>query len=312
MASDNHLNISDFHSLYLADANESVCEFKPLHVNDGSGFFEISTLEGLQDLHNKVRHKEVRRSFYTVIFLIEGEIKESLNHSRFTVKPGSVYFIPENALSTTHHWSADVKGYHLIFDADFFLLCEKNQTRLNSYPFFSEEFRPFIQLTPAERSSAQSLLNHIAVEFCKSKISQSDSLVKLYLNALLIEFERDYKHSGETFHIHQSRKKQISTAFKKLISQHAGKLKQVSEFAELLHITPHYLNDVIKEHTGYSASWLIQLQIVSLAKSYLVQTSLTVAEISTILHYPDHSYFIRLFKKHTSCTPLKFRRDQKS
>jgi AraC family transcriptional activator of pobA len=307
MQINNLIDISDYPSLYVHDATDLLCDTGDLQSKDSGGFCEINTLQALRSLHKKVLYEGVRRSFYTVILVTAGVIEETLNHIKYKIKPGSLYFIPQNIPSTTHLWSDDIEGYQFVFDADFFLLCEKNQVRLNSYPFFNEANQPFVQLSEAEQSAIEITLRNITAEFCKSKITKNDLLVKLYLNALLMEVERIYNSQDDKVELTLSRKEQITTNFKNLVAQHAGKLKQVSEFAERLHITPHYLNDIIRETTGIPASRLIQLQILSLAKSHLVQTSLTVSEISNALHFTDHSYFSRFFKKHTGITPLHFR-----
>lgn len=302
---------ADYHSLYDVGGKDPLCEIEHLEQKNNGGFFEINTLQALRLLHKKALYEGVRRSFYTVILLTAGEIEETLNHIKYKIKPGSLYFISQNIPSTTHFWSDDVEGYHFVFDTDYFLLCEKNQVRLNSYPFFNGANNPYVQLSIEEQSAIERTLQNITAEFCKSKITKNDLLVKLYLNALLMEVERIYNISKDILELIPSRKEQITTNFKNLVSQHAGKLKQVSEFAEMLHITPHYLNDTIRATTGIPASRLIQLQILSLAKSHLVQTDLTVLEISNALNFTDHSYFSRFFKKHTGITPLQFRQSQK-
>jgi len=84
-------------------------------------------------------------------------------------------------------------------------------------------------------------------------------------------------------------------------------MKTPAEYAESLHITPAYLNEVVKDTTGYPVSYWIHNEIVLEAKRMLFYTEQSVKEIAHILGYVDVAYFIRLFKKRTQITPLQFR-----
>ena len=66
-----------------------------------------------------------------------------------------------------------------------------------------------------------------------------------------------------------SQRYQIATRFKQFVKQHYKELKQVLQYAELLNITPLYLNEAIKDITGFPASHWIQQEIVLEAKRLL-------------------------------------------
>jgi AraC-like DNA-binding protein len=100
--------------------------------------------------------------------------------------------------------------------------------------------------------------------------------------------------------------------FKQLIIEKYKELKQVKAYAALLHITPLYLNEVVKEISGFSASHWINQEILLEAKRMLYYTPLDVKEIAYALGYDDHAYFSRFFKKHTGITALVFRNSKPS
>jgi hypothetical protein len=52
-----------------------------------------------------------------------------------------------------------------------------------------------------------------------------------------------------------SQKYLITKQFKKLIADYFKSTKQVQQYAQLLSITPLYLNETVKEVTGYPASF---------------------------------------------------------
>ena len=95
--------------------------------------------------------------------------------------------------------------------------------------------------------------------------------------------------------------------YKQLVIAQCKALKQVKAYAALLNITPLYLNEVVKEVTGFSASYWINQEILLEAKRLLYYTSLDVKEIAYELGYEDHAYFSRFFRKNTGMTPTAFR-----
>ena len=101
---------------------------------------------------------------------------------------------------------------------------------------------------------------------------------------------------------------EITLAFKELLSENEQINRNVSHYAESLHISPVYLNEVVKNVTGVSVSRYIQNELILHAKRMLVYTSLTVREISIHLGIDDYAYFTRLFTKAVGISPTLYRK----
>ena len=101
---------------------------------------------------------------------------------------------------------------------------------------------------------------------------------------------------------------EITLAFKELFSEEKQINRNVSYYAEALHISPVYLNEVIKDITGMSVSKYIQNDLMLRAKRMLVYTSLRISEISIHLGIDDCAYFTRLFTKAVGMSPTCFRK----
>lgn len=222
-----------------------------------------------------------------------------------------MYFVGENQLHAVEYWSEDVKGIYCMFDADYFLLCIKHQIKLNQFPFFDLDKEPFIQLSERETGMMEHLFWKLNSEKCQKTTFNDDLLTRMFLNVILLEAERIYnkKTTHENFSL--SRKEQLTSQFQLLVNQHFIEKRQVSDYADLLHVHPNYLNDLVKEVTGLPASHFIQKQLLQEAKSRLLQTNDTVSMIAFELNFTDDSYFNRFFKKQTGFTPLQFRKNHK-
>lgn len=126
-----------------------------------------------------------------------------------------------------------------------------------------------------------------------------DAIVGLIAYKLSATF-KNAKYIGSVKYI-------LSNRFKHMIREHFKELKQVKEYASLLHITPLYLNEVMKEVTGFTASYWIYQEIILEAKRLLAYSDKDIREIAWELGYEDHAYFSRLFKKNTGITASAFR-----
>lgn len=113
--------------------------------------------------------------------------------------------------------------------------------------------------------------------------------------------------SQHSEHAVGSRKYSIVTQFKQLITSNYQAHKQVKEYADLLHITPLYLNEVVKEITGFTAGHWIHQEIMQEAKRLLYHTDLDITAIAYELGYEDHTYFSRFFRKKAGITASAFR-----
>ncbi|MBO9636113.1 MAG: helix-turn-helix domain-containing protein [Chitinophagaceae bacterium] len=299
-------NPVDFQQQFLSTNGQANCELGG--VGKTTNFFAAVPLEKLKLLHKEKAFDTTRRNFYTLVLVTKGKIRETIGYKNYEFGANTLYFIPENQLHTIGHWSNDVKGYHCIFDADYFLLCLRNQVKLNHYPFFQTDREPFMKISETEAGSILALFEKMHFEYCNRKNHNDDLLVRMYLNILLIEIERLYQHKQQTDSTGIPRPQQMVSAFRKLVAKHYLQKRQVSDYASLLYVTPHYLNDTVKELTGKPASELIYDALIAEAKSHLIQTENTITQIATELNYSDQSYFCRFFKKHTGLSPQEFRK----
>lgn len=192
-----------------------------------------------------------------------------------------------------------------------FLLCIKHQIKLNEFPFFQIGQPPFILLSDREVGMMEHLFWKLNSEKCNKISFNDDLLTRMFLNIILLEAERIYNKQTLKESFSLSRQDQIVAQFQLFVNQYFLEKRQVSDYADMLHVHPNYLNDLVKEVTGFSASYFIQQQLVQEAKSRLLQTNDTIVLIADRLNFSDDSYFSRFFKKQTGYTPLQFRKIHK-
>lgn len=81
-----------------------------------------------------------------------------------------------------------------------------------------------------------------------------------------------------------------------------------SDLAELVYLNPDYISRLFKKGTGISISSYLVGKRLDLAKGLLESTDLPVNAISHRVGYENYSYFCRMFKENTGCTPNEYRK----
>jgi YesN/AraC family two-component response regulator len=93
----------------------------------------------------------------------------------------------------------------------------------------------------------------------------------------------------------------------RLLSESSGRVRSVSVFANMLHVTPKYLSKCVKEESGRSPLDHIHETTVNTIRQQLRYSNKTVKEICTELEFPNESFFGRFVKKYLGCTPREYR-----
>jgi len=82
----------------------------------------------------------------------------------------------------------------------------------------------------------------------------------------------------------------------------------VQYLADQLHLSPHYLSDMLRSLTGLNAQQHIHMKLIDKAKEKLSTTNLSISEVAYQLGFEHPQSFSTLFKTKTNLSPLQFRR----
>ena len=292
-------------------------------IKDTNQFFNIENQHLLIDIR---RYSDVILSspkeiepmifdFYKISFVenFNGYLK--YGKTKFTGKDGVLYFVePGQQYSCTS--TNLVKGFQILIHPDIYkkYLSEKN---IKSYSFFSYDVNESLLLTKEEEASVNDLMNEAWEEMNNMKDDFSIPIVLSYIATLLNKTDRFY---ARQFNTRKTLCNQLASNFFKLLRSYYKNTNNFSNkeqpsvlyFAEKLNVTPNYLSDTIRHHSGKSALYIIHDYIIEEAKVLLKTSSQTVSEISYILGFEYPNYFSRLFKKKTNLSPSDFRKSVKS
>ncbi|MFT5647738.1 MAG: AraC family transcriptional activator of pobA [Aureispira sp.] len=243
-----------------------------------------------------------RHDYYHILYVKQGSGKHSIDFKWYEIKPNSIFFVfpgQVHSLEIDEH----VEGYVISFSAFFYLLNNSIQ-KLLDYPFFhSINNSPIIYLSEND-TKIHATINEIQEEYKFLKQGR-DKIVRALFEVFLIRAARIYNqpiiNQAPTHLTFQLRK------FEALIEAHFKKYKRLSNYAEMMHVSPKHLNSMCKKGLNKTVTNLIHERILIEAKRLLLFTDNSIAEISFELGFSDKSYFMRFFKKQTSLTANLYR-----
>jgi len=137
-----------------------------------------------------------------------------------------------------------------------------------------------------------------------------DRLVMFQLKAFFIGFH-DYLTrfpQPAPGGVDSKRKRSLFNGFMSTIERDFRKSRDVSHYAEALHITPKYLNLISKAISGQKAKTIIDHYVTLKLKIELGDSDRPIKQLVWDYNFSDASFFTRYFKRQTGLTPLEWRR----
>lgn len=95
------------------------------------------------------------------------------------------------------------------------------------------------------------------------------------------------------------------------IQKHYKEELDLQSLAEIFNFNYSYLSAYFNAHMGEGFSEYLNRVRIEKACEYLKQREYSIAQISALTGYSDHSYFCRVFKKVTGKTPSEYRRERR-
>lgn len=103
----------------------------------------------------------------------------------------------------------------------------------------------------------------------------------------------------------------LFTLFMEQLENNYKSCHTVAHYAQMLHITPKYLNHVTHNICGHTPKTLIDHYVIMRIKLDLRTTADNIKQIAWDYHFSDASFFCRHFRKHTGMTPQEYRQKYK-
>jgi len=248
--------------------------------------------------------------FYCVALKREAKGKVRYGQQHYDYDKGVLSFTAPNQVQQLDLNNVECgSGYLLIFHPDF-LLGHPLATNIHSYNFFSYAVNEALHLSAEEEEDLITILNKIDKE-CLHIDRYTQEIILSQIELLLNYSNRFYERQFITRKNHNH---QLLSKFECLLDGYFDssmaaqpELLTVQRMAELMNLSPNYLSDLLRMHTGQNTQQHIHQRLIEKAKEKLSTTNLSVSEIAYTLGFEHAQSFSTLFKKKTSLSPLEFR-----
>ncbi|RYD80150.1 MAG: helix-turn-helix domain-containing protein [Sphingobacteriales bacterium] len=264
--------------------------------------FYINALSSHLTAHSFVT-KPHRHDFYILVYISQGSGNHTIDFVSYDVQPGAWFFLIPGEV---HNWffSADIEGEILFFDAQFQQSYFTNKKPVD-YVVYSKNIK-YLNLQENEQQSfLRKIIQELKAEYNQYYPGETD-IIKDYLDILLMRLGRCISQEKQSFQ-KDSGQWQIQ-ALQELIEQYSTQEQSPAFYAEKLHLSVKYLNELCKKHLDKTTSQLIQERIILEAKRLLAHADYTAGQVADQLSFQDYSYFARFFKKMVGQTPVAFKK----
>ncbi|MEM1325274.1 MAG: AraC family transcriptional regulator [Bacteroidota bacterium] len=272
------------------------------------------TIHSLDLLHGQppVQSPFFRTNYHAFLLIEAGKGHYTIDAHTFPLKAGSFYFTNPGHLKSffiEENW----QGFILSFSESF--LKEHYPLQIEQeFPFLYQETIPVMYLPNdifADLKVSYDVLHkeYISASAFKRRIIGGHLVSLLFKTKELLT---QYQAKIET----ENRGEVITAAFRQLLNKNLLDVLQekvqhiwaVTDYADYLYIHPNHLSTTVKTETGKTVKQWIDEKIHTEARTLLLHSDKTVAEVAYTLYFSDTSNFSRFFKKMEGQTPGQFRK----
>lgn len=241
-----------------------------------------------------------RDDFYVFGLVTGGSCRVGIDFREYRLSEGDVVAVRPGQV----HRVADAGDAEaLLLFADAALVDPPNKQVLAEYALCPAPCRT----AGAQRDELERLFKMILRRMDSLENDDSKRIVR-YLSDALMGMVTEILRSAVGRLPGNRRHVEIVLAFRELLAEDGRIVRNPAHYAAALHISPVYLNEVVKNVTGESVGRYIRNEIVLRAKRMLVYTTCNIGEIACELGFDDYAYFTRLFTKQTGMNPTAYRK----
>lgn len=242
-----------------------------------------------------------RKNYYLFALVKKGSSRHWVDSLPYTLQPGTFYFTTPQQVHLKEE-RKPVEGLFVRF-SDEFLQFEENRGLVGLPIIQNPAEGHALTLSKQDVHMAEDILEKMLVEFLADGSWKNQMLTAL-LRVFVIHMSRIYtRQYGEQ----PVPSRNMLQRFQILINEHHLEWHDVASYARLLHLTPDYLNDLVKRQSGKTAITHIHERLLVEAKRRLLYTGVSVKELADQLGFADDAYFNRWFRRLSGDTPLVYR-----
>ncbi len=254
---------------------------------------------------------KVSAGFYTILYKGNKHCNVKYGRNTYDYQEGTlIFFAPEQVIEFEAASDEKPIGWGLAFHPD--LIRQSNLGKnIKKYSFFEYDTSEALHLSEKEKQILFEIINKIDIELNQNIDKHSQTLIvsniELLLNYCTRYYDRQFITRTNFNNDFVSKLESVLKHYFDTENLQKQGLPSVKYCAEKLNLSPNYLSDLLKKQTGKNTQEHIHYYLIEQAKNTLLNTDLTVSEISYNLGFDYPQYFSKIFKKKTGYSPIEYR-----
>ena len=240
------------------------------------------------------------------LLCVSGEGSFVYNGKPSILRKGDIAVVNQPLLARDIHQSDDFACEYIVAPSKLLhgLLPANNFSIQGCVLLFDD---PIIHVTSEDAERFRYDLENIRRRILQEDHHFYDEMMGSLLQTMIYDLFDFQVKGGETV-LTTDRVGYITTQFFALLKSGKPRTeREVSYYADQLHVTSKYLSDTIKRVTGTSVSTYINRAAAAIIKSYLDDNSLSITQIADEMQFTSVSYFSRYCAKHLGMSPARYR-----
>ncbi|MBO5176656.1 MAG: AraC family transcriptional regulator [Lachnospiraceae bacterium] len=246
---------------------------------------------------------------YELYYLYSGERYYFIQDKTYHVTRGSMVLIPPNEIHRTGNLGNFGYDRMLIhFSKELFEDILSLDVSMNPYQTLEEEVH-LIPLTPQEQNFVETLLHLMEQEY-RSNHQKENTYIKLTLLQLLLFLNR-CKPAGQDAALAEINNTQkVMFEILGYINNNYSEDLTLETISEKFFLSTYYFSRTFREVTGFHFTEYVNNVRIKEAKKLLLNSSLSVNEISGSVGFHSSTHFGRVFRQIEGCSPSAYKKKE--
>ena len=266
----------------------------------------MSCIQGIENITFSENGSEIlphlHRNVHQIFFIMNGEANVTINEKNYYINSPTAIFVSN---FETHSFTCNSEKFSrfcISLIPSLFRQVIKSDKLVSIVSNRPESFCHCIDIKPIAPFISQ-LLSELLKEFSLNPKEFQDNAH----NLLRCVFVALYRHAPEAFPYDDNNISSVIQEIKQKIENNLSDEQSLDELAAEFHTSRYYLAHAYKQITGYSIKNYRMLCRIAEARELLINTAMSVSDISEHIGFPDTSNFSKYFRKKEGVTPTQYR-----
>ena len=243
------------------------------------------------------------------VVVCSGSARADVNGKSCELFANSVALLDENSKLSSIKCSKACTGYVVSFSYPFV-----NKSVLDVSDFMALKLKcnnkPVVIVADEDIERLHRLSGILSdIVYSSDKYAYNDKIAASLFSSVFYMFMSVLKQSTEPIREVKrvSRPDKLLQEFIELLNEECERERSVEFYANKLNITSKYLSLICRNKMGRSASIVIEEAVIRKAKELLMQTGLSIQDVSQQLNFVSQSFFGKYFKQRVGISPSRYK-----